>query len=174
LHVRRVRSVSSGGRGLRLARAKPTADARQRHINTESPFFADPAACWPAGPVRRVLKPCQTHVPAFPRSTTPMAREPGTDDRQLPSKDGPGESTRSPIHDLGRYRRALRGTALLWSPRPWTQPTRACRCRCASASRNAGEMIARPRLTFATAGVGRPTPRQPTEGVNASLTRCFI
>ena len=50
---------------------------------------------------------------------------------------------------------------------------RACRCRYASVSSATGEIIAAPRLTFATAGVPADTRATYLKAINASLDACM-
>ena len=123
------------------------------------------------GHARRHSAACSTTGRAFPRSTIPTGENLQLTIETVPSQDDAAKYVR-PDHDLDTIGDLFAELRSCWSPPPADAAREGMQMSVRFSFKRSGEMIASPRLTFATAGVSADTRATYFKAINASLDAC--
>ena len=126
-------------------------------------FRTRPAACSTDGPARRRSAACSITGRAFPRSTIPMAKTCSSRSKPCRSQDDAAKYQK-PDHDLDTIGDLFAALRSCWSPPPADAAREGMQMSVRFSFKRSGEIIAAPRLTFATAGVSGRYPRHLSQG----------
>ena len=131
-------------------------------------FRMRPAACSTASRARRRSAACSTTAPAFPRSTIPTARTCSSRSKACRRRTRP-RNTASPTTISIRIGDLFAALRSCWSPPPADIAREGMQMSVRFSFKRSGEIIAAPRVTYATAGVPADTRATYLKAINASL-----
>ena len=126
-------------------------------------FRMRPAACWTDGHARRLSAACSITGRAFPRSIIPIGENLQLTIESVPSQDDAAKYQK-PDHDLDTIGDLFAALRSCWSPPPAESAREGMQMSVRFSFKRSGEIIATPRLTFATAGVSGGYPRHLSQG----------
>ena len=131
-----------------------------------------PAACSTASPARRRFAACSTTARAFPKSIYPYGQNLQLTIESVPPQDQAAKY-RKPDHDLDTIGDLFAALRSCWSPPPADIAREGMQMSVRFSFKRSGEIIATPRVTYATAGVPADTRATYLKAINASLTACM-
>jgi len=147
------------------------ADARRRHPVDATPFSHAPCSVLDGQPCTPSYCSVFNHGPCIPEIDYPYGQNLQLTIESAPSQNQ-AASIKSPTTTSTPSATCSRPCGPAGRRRRQRPRVRVCRCRCASSFKRSGEIIAAPRLTYATAGVFAGYPRRLSEAINASLDAC--
>jgi len=153
-----------------LAVAGPT-DARRRQINS-IPFSHEPCSVLDSRPCTPSFCSVFNHGPCIPEIDYPYGENLQLTIQTVPSKDDQAKYQR-PDHDLDNIGDLFAALRSCWSPPPADAAREGMQMSVRFSFKKSGEMIAPPRLTFATTGVPADTRDTYLKAINASLNACI-
>jgi hypothetical protein len=147
------------------------ADARQRQINP-TPFSHAPCSVLDGKPCTPTYCSVFNHGPCIPEIDYPYGENLQLTIRTVPAKEDEDKYKR-PDHDLDNIGDLFAALRSCWSPPPADTAREGMQMSVRFSFKRTGEMIASPRLTFATAGVSADTRASYLKAINASLGACL-
>jgi hypothetical protein len=156
---------------LSLAATTGGADARRRHINP-IPFSHEPCSVFDRRPCTPFYCSPLDRGPCIPEITYPYGQNLQLTVESVPSKDDAPKYHR-PDHDLETIGDLFAALRSCWSPPPADIAREGMQVTVRFSFKRSGEMIAPPRLTFATQGVPAETRSVYLDAINASLSGCL-
>jgi hypothetical protein len=153
------------------AAAAGPADARQRQINP-TPFSHAPCSVLDGKPCTPTYCSVFNHGPCIPEIDYPYGENLQLTIQAVPAKEDEDKYKR-PDHDLDSIGDLFAALRSCWSPPPADTAREGMQMSVRFSFKRSGEMIAPPRLTFATAGVSADTRATYLKAVSASLDACL-
>lgn len=147
------------------------ADARQRQINP-TPFSHAPCSVLDGKPCTPTYCSVFNHGPCIPEIDYPYGENLQLTIQAVPAKEDEDKYKR-PDHDLDSIGDLFAALRSCWSPPPSDAAREGMQMSVRFSFKRTGEMIATPRLTFATAGVSADTRATYLKAINASLDACL-
>jgi hypothetical protein len=147
------------------------ADARQRQINP-TPFSHAPCSVLDGQPCTPTYCSVFNHGPCIPEIDYPYGDNLQLTIQTVPAKEDEDKYKR-PDHDLDTIGDLFAALRSCWSPPPTDTAREGMQMSVRFSFKRTGEMIATPRLTFATAGVSADTRTTYLKAINASLEACL-
>jgi hypothetical protein len=148
-----------------------TADARQRQIDP-IPFSHDPCSVLDGRPCTPSFCSVFNHGPCIPDIDYPYGENLQLTIQTVPAKDDEAKYHK-PDHDLDNIGDLFAALRSCWSPPPADTAHQGMQMSVRFSFKKSGEMIAPPRVTFATAGVPADTRDTYLKAINASLNACI-
>jgi hypothetical protein len=148
-----------------------TADARQRYINP-IPFSHEPCSVLDGRPCTPSFCSVFNHGPCIPEIDYPYGENLQLTIQTVPSQDDQAKYQK-PDHDLDTIGDLFAALRACWSPPPPDAAREGMQMSVRFSFKKSGEMIAPPRLTFATSGVSADTRDAYLKAINASLNACI-
>ena len=136
-----------------------TADARKRHAIDATPFSHAPCSVLDGRPCTPSFCSVFDRGPCIPEIDYPYGENLQLTIESMPSQDDAAKYVR-PGHDLDTIGDLFAALRSCWSPPPSEIAREGMQMSVRFSFRRSGEIIASPRITYATAGVPR-TPVQP-------------
>ncbi len=115
---------------------------------------------------------CSTTVPAFPRSIIPYGQNLQLTIESVPPQEQAAKY-RKPDHDLDTIGDLFAALRSCWSPPPPDIARPGMQMSVRFSFKRSGEIIATPRVTYATAGAPADTRAAYLKAINASLAGCM-
>jgi hypothetical protein len=151
--------------------AAGTAEARQRQINP-TPFSHAPCSVLDGQPCTPTFCSVFNHGPCIPEIDYPYGENLQLTIQSVPSPDDAAKYQK-PDHDLDTIGDLFAELRSCWSPPPADTARAGMQMSVRFSFKRSGEIIASPRLTFATAGVPADTRATYLKAINASLDACM-
>jgi len=148
-----------------------TADARRRQINS-IPFSHEPCSVLDGRPCTPSFCSVFNHGPCIPEIDYPYGENLQLTIQTVPSKQDEAKYQK-PDHDLDNIGDLFAALRACWSPPPADIAREGMQMSVRFSFKTSGEMIAPPRLTFATVGVPADTRDTYLKAINASLNACI-
>src|SRR5215510_1445684 len=148
------------------------ASARDRRQIDATPFSHAPCSVLDPRPCTPYYCSVFNHGPCIPEIDYPYGQDLRLTIQSIPPEQDAAKY-RKPDHDLdniGDFFAALRSC---WSPPPEDAAREGMQMSVRFSFKRSGEMIATPRVTFATAGVSADTRATYLNAINASLGACL-
>jgi hypothetical protein len=149
-----------------------TADARQRNQINPTPFSHAPCSVLDGRPCTPSFCSVFNHGPCIPEIDYPYG-----ENLQVTIESAPPESDaakyRRPDHDLDNIGDLFAALRSCWTPPPADVARQGMQMSVRFSFKRTGEMIAPPRLTFATQGAPADTRTAYLKAINASLQACL-
>jgi hypothetical protein len=144
-----------------------TAEARPRHQINPTPFsHADGRPCTPS------FCSVFNHGPCIPEIDYPYGENLQLTIQSVPPRDDAAKYQK-PDHDLDTIGDLFAALRSCWSPPPAASAREGMQMSVRFSFKRSGEIIAAPRLTYATAGVPADTRAIYLQAINASLDACM-
>ena len=147
-----------------------TADARRRQINP-IPFSHSPCSVLDRGPCTPYYCSVFNHGPCIPEIDYPYGENLQLTIDSVPSHDDAAKYQK-PDHDLNTIGDLFAALRSCWTPPPADSAREGMQMSVLFSFKRSGEMIAAPRMTYATAGVSADTRATYLKAINASLDAC--
>jgi len=147
------------------------ADARQRQINP-TPFSHAPCSVLDGKPCTPTYCSVFNHGPCIPEIDYPYGENLQLTIQTMPAKEDEDKYKR-PDHDLDSIGDLFAALRSCWSPPPSDTAREGMQMSVRFSFKRTGEMIASPRLSFATAGISADTRATYLKAINASLDTCL-
>src|SRR5712664_2208334 len=147
-----------------------TADARRRQIDP-IPFSHEPCSVLDGRPCTPSFCSVFNHGPCIPEIDYPYGENLQLTIQTVPSKQDEAKYQK-PDHDLDNIGDLFAALRSCWSPPPPDAAREGMQMSVRFSFKRTGEIIATPRLTFATAGVSADTRATYLKAINASLDAC--
>jgi hypothetical protein len=148
-----------------------SADARRRQINP-IPFSHEPCSVLDGRPCTPSFCSVFNHGPCIPEIDYPYGENLQLTVQTVPAQnDAP--KYQKPDHDLDTIGDLFAALRSCWSPPPPDNAREGMQMSVRFSFKRSGEIIAAPRLTFATAGVPADTRATYLKAINASLDACL-
>jgi hypothetical protein len=154
-----------------IAAAAGVANARQRQINP-TPFSHVPCSVLDGRPCTPSYCSVFNHGPCIPDIDYPYGENLQLTIQTVPAKEDEDKYKR-PDHDLDNIGDLFAALRSCWSPPPADTAREGMQMSVRFSFKRTGEMIATPRLTFATSGVSADTRATYLKAINASLDTCL-
>jgi hypothetical protein len=154
-----------------IAAAAGVANARQRQINP-TPFSHAPCSVLDGRPCTPSYCSVFNHGPCIPDIDYPYGENLQLTIQTVPAKEDEDKYKR-PDHDLDSIGDLFAALRSCWSPPPADAAREGMQMSVRFSFKRTGEMIASPRLTFATAGISADTRATYLKAINASLNTCL-
>jgi hypothetical protein len=154
-----------------IALAAGAADARQRRQIDATPFSHAPCSVRDGQPCTPTFCSVFNHGPCIPGIDYPYGENLQLTIQSVPSPDDAAKY-RKPDHDLDTIGDLFAELRSCWSPPPADTAREGMQMSVRFSFKRSGEIIASPRLTFATAGVPADTRATYLKAINASLAAC--
>jgi len=148
------------------------ANARQRHQINPTPFSHAPCSVLDGKPCTPSYCSVFNHGPCIPEIDYPYGENLQLTIQTVPAKEDE-EKYKHPDHDLDSIGDLFEALRSCWSPPPADAAREGMQMSVRFSFKRTGEMIASPRLTFATAGVSSDTRATYLKAINASLNACL-
>jgi hypothetical protein len=148
------------------------ADARQRHQINPTPFSHAPCSVLDGRPCTPSYCSVFNHGPCIPEIDYPYGENLQLTIESVPSRDDAAKYQK-PDHDLDTIGDLFAALRSCWSPPPADSAREGMQMSVRFSFKRSGEIIAAPRLTFATAGVPADTRATYLKAINASLDACL-
>src|SRR5205807_1526094 len=152
--------------------ATAAANARQRHQINPTPFSHAPCSVLDGKPCTPTYCSVFNHGPCIPEIDYPYGENLQLTIQTVPAKEDEDKYKR-PDHDLDSIGDLFAALRACWSPPPADTAREGMQMSVRFSFKRTGEMIAAPRLTFATAGVPADTRTTYLKAINASLDACL-
>src|ERR1700681_3252189 len=147
-----------------------TASARQRQINP-TPFSHAPCSVLDGAPCTPSYCSVFNHGPCIPEIDYPYGENLQLTIESVPSRDDAAKYQK-PDHDLDTLGDLFAALRSCWSPPPADSAREGMQMSVRFSFKRTGEIIAAPRLTYATEGVSADTRATYLKAINASLDAC--
>src|SRR5450631_2477564 len=153
------------------AAAADAANARQRHQINPTPFSHAPCSVLDGRPCTPTYCSVFNHGPCIPDIDYPYGENLQLTIQAVPAKEDEDKYKR-PDHDLDSIGDLFAALRSCWSPPPADTAREGMQMSVRFSFKRTGEIIAAPRLTFATQGVSADTRATYLKAINASLDGC--
>ena len=157
---------------IAITAAAGAANARQRHQINPTPFSHAPCSVLDGKPCTPTYCSVFNHGPCIPEIDYPYGENLQLTIQTMPAKEDEDKYKR-PDHDLDSIGDLFAALRACWSPPPADTAREGMQMSVRFSFKRSGEMIASPRLTFATAGVSADTRATYLKAINASLDACL-
>jgi hypothetical protein len=147
-----------------------TADARRRQIDA-TPFSHAPCSVLDRRPCTPYFCSVFNHGPCIPEIDYPIGQNLQLTIESAPSHDDAAKYVR-PDHDLDTIGDLFAALRSCWSPPPAESAREGMQMSVRFSFKRSGEIIAAPRMTYATAGASADTRATYIKAINASLDAC--
>jgi hypothetical protein len=147
------------------------ADARRQQINPV-PFSHQPCSVLDGRPCTPSFCSVFNHGPCIPEIYYPYGENLQLTIQTVPAQDDAAKYQK-PDHDLDTIGDLFAALRACWSPPPPDSAREGMQMSVRFSFKRSGEIIAAPRLTFATAGVPADTRATYLKAINASLDACM-
>jgi hypothetical protein len=147
------------------------AEARQRHSIDATPFSHAPCSVLDGRPCTPSFCSVFNHGPCIPEIYYPYGENLQLTIESAPSDDAAAKYVR-PDHDLDTIGDLFAELRSCWSPPPADAAREGMQMSVRFSFKRSGEIIALPRLTYATAGVSADVRDTYLKAINASLAAC--
>ena len=151
--------------------AAGTADARQRHPVDATPFSHAPCSVLDGQPCTPSFCSVFNHGPCIPEIDYPLGQNLQLTIESMPSHDDAAKYQK-PDHDLDSIGDLFAALRSCWSPPPAAVAREGMQMSVRFSFKRSGEIIASPRVTYATAGVPADVRAAYLGAINASLAAC--
>ena len=151
--------------------ATGAADARHRHQINPTPFSHAPCSVLDGRPCTPSFCSVFNHGPCIPEIDYPTGENLQLTIETVPSQDDAAKYVR-PDHDLDTIADLFAELRSCWSPPPANAASEGMQMSVRFSFKRSGEIIASPRLTFATPGVSADTRATYFKAITASLDGC--
>jgi hypothetical protein len=148
-----------------------TAGARQRHQINPTPFSHAPCSVLDGQPCTPSFCSVFNHGPCIPEIDYPYGENLQLTIESVPSHDE-AIKYQKPDHDLDTLGDLFAALRSCWSPPPADSAREGMQMSVRFSFKRTGEIIAAPRLTYATEGVSADTRATYLKAINASLDAC--
>lgn len=152
--------------------AAGSANARQRHEINPTPFSHAPCSVLDGRPCTPTFCSVFNHGPCIPEIEYPIGENLQLTIESVPSHDDVAKYVR-PDHDLDTIGDLFAELRSCWSPPSADSAREGMQMSVRFSFRRSGEIIAVPRLTYATAGVSADVRDTYLKAINASLDVCM-
>jgi len=149
-----------------------TADARPRHQINPTPFSHAPCSVLDRRPCTPSFCSVFNHGPCIPEIDYPYGENLQLTIQSMPSQDDAAKYVR-PDHDLDTIGDLFAALRSCWSPPPAESAREGMQMSVRFSFKRSGEIIATPRMTYATAGVPADTRAAYLKAIDASLDACM-
>jgi hypothetical protein len=147
-----------------------SANARPRHIDA-TPFSHAPCSVLAGRPCTPTFCSVFNHGPCIPEIFYPYGENLQLTIQSVPSRDDAAKYQK-PDHDLNTIGDLFAALRSCWSPPPADSAQQGMQMSVRFSFKRNGQIIAVPRMTFATAGVSADTRATYLKAINASLNAC--
>jgi hypothetical protein len=151
--------------------ATGAADARHRHQINPTPFSHAPCSVLDGRPCTPSFCSVFNHGPCIPEIDYPTGENLQLTIETVPSRDNAAKYVR-PDHELDTIADLFAELRSCWSPPPADTASEGMQMSVRFSFKRSGEIIASPRLTFATPGVSADTRATYFKAITASLDGC--
>lgn len=148
------------------------ADARQRRQIDATPFSHAPCSVLDGQPCTPSYCSVFNHGPCIPEIDYPYGENLQLTIQSVPSRDDAAKYQK-PEHDLDTIGDLFAELRSCWSPPPADAARQGMQMSVRFSFKRTGEIIASPRVTYATAGVPADTRTTYLKAINASLDACM-
>lgn len=152
--------------------AATAAHARRRHTIDATPFSHAPCSVLDGRPCTPSFCSVFNHGPCIPEIDYPYGENLQLTIESAPSRDDAAKYVR-PDHDLDTIGDLFAALRSCWSPPPAETAREGMQMSVRFSFRRSGEIIANPRMTYATAGAPADTRAAYLRAINASLQACM-
>jgi hypothetical protein len=152
--------------------ATASADARRRHQIDATPFSHAPCSVLDGQPCTPTFCSVFNHGPCIPEIEYPIGENLQLTIESVPSHDDAPKYVR-PGHDLDTIGDLFAQLRSCWSPPPADGARQGMQMSVRFSFKRSGDIIAVPRLTYATAGVTSDIRDTYLKAINASLDACM-
>jgi hypothetical protein len=149
-----------------------TADARQRNQINPTPFSHAPCSVLDGQPCTPSFCSVFNHGPCIPEIDYPYGQNLQLTIESAPSRDDAAKYQK-PDHDLNTIGDLFAALRSCWSPPPADSAREGMQMSVRFSFKRTGEIIAAPRLTFATAGVPADVRATYLKAIDTSLNACM-
>jgi hypothetical protein len=149
-----------------------TADARQRHLLYAAPFAHAPCSVLSHHPCTPSFCSVFSHGPCIPEIDYPYGENLQLTIETVPPKDD-APKYQKPDHDLDTIGDLFAALRSCWTPPPANTAREGMQMSVRFSFKRSGEIIASPRLTYATSGVTMDVRDTYLKAINASLDGCI-
>ena len=147
------------------------ANAGQRHPIDATPFSHAPCSVLAGRPCTPSFCSVFNHGPCIPELDYPYGQNLQLTIETVPSRDDTAKYVR-PDHDLNTIGDLFAALRSCWSPPPAESAREGMQISVLFSFKRSGDIIAAPRMTYATAGVPAGTRATYLKAINASLDAC--
>jgi hypothetical protein len=147
------------------------ASARQRRHIDATPFSHAPCSVLDGQPCTPSFCSVFNHGPCSPEIDYPINENLQVTVQSVPSRDDAAKYQK-PDHDLNTIGDLFAALRSCWTPPPADSAREGMQMSVLFSFKRSGEMIAAPRMTYATAGVSADTRATYLKAINASLDAC--
>ena len=147
------------------------ADARQRRQIDATPFSQAPCSVLDNQPCTPHFCSVFNHGPCIPEIDYPYGQDLQLTIDTVPAQDQAAKYQK-PDHDLDTIGDLFAALRSCWSPPPAEAAREGMQMSVRFSFKRSGEIIAAPRMTYATAGVSADTRATYLKAINASLNAC--
>jgi hypothetical protein len=155
-----------------LATVANSADAQRRHHINPTPFSHEPCSVLDGRPCTPTFCSVFNHGPCIPEIEYPTGENLQLTIESVPSHDDAAKYIR-PDHDLDTIGDLFAELRSCWSPPAADSARQDMQMSVRFSFKRSGEIIAVPRLTFATAGVSADVRDIYLKAIKASLDACM-
>ena len=148
-----------------------TAVAGQRHQINPTPFSHAPCSVLDGRPCTPTYCSVFNHGPCIPEIDYPYGEDLRLTVESVPPQDQ-ADKYKKPDHDLDTIGDLFAELRSCWSPPPADNAREGMQMSVRFSFKRSGEIIAAPRMTFATVGVDADTRATYLKAINASLDAC--
>jgi hypothetical protein len=148
------------------------ASARHRRQIDATPFSHAPCSVLSGRPCTPTFCSVFNHGPCIPEIDYPYGENLQLTIETVPSKDDTAKYVR-PTHDLDTIGDLFAELRSCWSPPPADTAKQGMQMSVRFSFKRSGEIIATPRMTYATTGVSADTRDTYLKAINASLDACL-
>ena len=152
--------------------AMTAAHARRRHAIDATPFSHAPCSVLDGRPCTPSFCSVFNHGPCIPEINYPYGENLQLTIESMPSH-GDAAKYVMPDHDLDTIGDLFAALRSCWSPPPTETAREGMQMSVRFSFKRSGEIIASPRITYATAGVPTDTRAAYLKAINASLDACM-
>jgi hypothetical protein len=149
-----------------------TADARQRRQINAVPFSHEPCSVFSRSPCTPTFCSVFNHGPCIPEIDYPYGENLQLTIETVPPKDDAAKYQK-PDHDLDSIGDLFAQLRTCWSPPPPESAREGMQMSVRFSFKRSGEIIASPRITFATSGAPADIRDTYFKAINASLNACM-
>ena len=153
-----------------LSVAGPASAGRRHQINP-TPFSHAPCSVLDYRPCTPYYCSVFNHGPCIPEIDYPYGQDLQLTIESVPPQDQ-ADKYKKPDHDLDTIGDLFAELRSCWSPPPADSAREGMQMSVRFSFKRSGEIIASPRMTFATVGVGADTRATYLKAINASLDAC--
>jgi hypothetical protein len=157
---------------LAAASIAGTADARQRHQINAVPFSHEPCSVFSRTPCTPTFCSVFNRGPCIPEIDYPYGENLQLTIETVPPKDDAAKYQK-PDHDLDSIGDLFAQLRTCWSPPPPESAREGMQMSVRFSFKRSGEIIASPRMTFATSGASADIRDTYFKAINASLDACM-